>query len=500
MARLELSAPQLGEHVWHTFTADETIDGESRAHKARIEEAVARHLPGLDWRRARVLELGAYRHYSGHLLARERGCEYFATDIAAPALRDGRGAFARQGGAPAATLVVADFHDLPFASDCFDVVFVVASVHHTRRPEVVLREMLRVARPGGLVIIGNEPCARALCFHAFVANRAQDLTPFEARLNEAGLLPTLSSPFWGARPEHLFGMVENDRIPPSLYAEALEESADVVERAFAMHGLVGAVEERLLAMDAGSAGLERDVRGFLRSIVEQAAAHYGETEALLGYRLPTECEVHALAANVAPLLRARPDSDDAEWTARMFGAALSAVARKRGTCGERAASPFRREVLVEPDGLVHDRPDAGTAAAGLGAPLLPDIQGTTDARTLAPWFPPEDWQWTREDNGLVTLANLVAHARVEIAPHPAPALLVIRYFAVVTDDVPYRVRVWAGGRVLDDQLVVLQESRLLRGLVPADCAEIIVEIASDHGRVDAPWRIRVGVCQLFAVE
>ena len=112
----------------------------------------------------------------------------------------------------------------------------------------------------------------------------------------------------------------------------------------------------------------------------------------------------------------------------------------------------------------------------------------------------EFWRFARVHNGLATLANLVALARIEIAPRPVRTLLVIRYFAVVSDGLPYRVRVWASGSVLDDQLIVLQESRLVRAIVPEDCAEIVVEIATGDARVDAPWRIRVGACQLFALE
>ncbi|MCC6193784.1 MAG: class I SAM-dependent methyltransferase [Burkholderiales bacterium] len=501
MRAIDVLAPQLGEHVWHTFTADTGIATQSDAHRRRIEEAVAAHLPDLDWSRARVLEIGAYRHYTGHLLASRRQCEYVASDIAAPALRDGREQARRSGIAVPATLVVADFHDLPFATDCFDVVFVVASVHHTRRPEVVLREMLRVLRPGGLLVLGDEPCARALCFHAFVCNRAENLTPFETKLDRAGLLPTLSSPFWGARPEHLFGMVENDRIPLSLYLEAFAEAGTVVERTLAEHALVGAFENQLLSLSTHGADLARDVRARLRAAVDEAAAAYGTTERLLGYRLPTECDIHALAARVAPLLEARPAAGrDETWRAHAFGAALSAVVRKRGDA-RRSPNLFRREMAVEDDGLVRERPGESSLARALASPLLPDLQDVAEAAAIAPWFPPEDWRFVREDNGLRTLANLHAHARIEMASRDSRMLLLMRYYAVVTDARPYRVRVWGCGRLLDEQLIVLSESRLVRAIVPEACAQIVVEIATeDDPAVDPPWRLRVGVCQLFPVD
>ena len=292
---LDLNAPQLGEHVWHAFTVDPTIASESTLHRERIEAVLATYCSDLDWRHARLLEVGAYRHFTGHALAAGRGCEYIASDISAPALRDGRTQAQAQGIASSATLVVADFHDLPFSTGYFDAVFVAASVHHTRRPEVVLAEMLRVLRPGGLLIVYNEPCARALCLHAFATNRAESLTPFEARLNEAKLLPTLSSPFWGARPEHLFGMVENDRIPLSLYMDAFARAGAVVERALSPHGLVGPLETELMALTERDEALRARVRDLLRSAVACAEEAYGDTERLLEYRLPTECDVHGLA-------------------------------------------------------------------------------------------------------------------------------------------------------------------------------------------------------------
>jgi len=187
MKSLALDAPQLGEHAWHAFTDDRAIDNVSVDHRDRIEAFVRKHLPSLDWRRARLLEVAAYRHYTAHILAATHGCEAVVTDIAA-SLRDGTASAAAQGLHGKTTMVVADFHDLPFSDDYFDVVFVASSVHHTRSPEQVLRDMLRVLKPAGILIVENEPCARVCCFHAFVSNRQESFTPFEAALREAGQL------------------------------------------------------------------------------------------------------------------------------------------------------------------------------------------------------------------------------------------------------------------------------------------------------------------------
>ena len=492
---IDLDAPQFGEQAWHAFTADVGIATESHVHRDRIVTAVVDYLPELDWKRARLLEVGAYRHYSGHLIAAERGSECVMTDLSAAALRDGRRQAERDGVPARATLVSADFHDLPMSTDCFDAVFVAASVHHTRHPEIVLREMFRVLKPGGILILHNEPCARLCCFHAFASNRPESLTPFEQHLRDAGLLPTVSSPFGGARPEQLFGMVENDRIPLSLYMATFAEVGDVVERRLSMHGLVGAFENEILALCGRGGALKAMVRDRLRAAVALAREKFGDTERLLGYRLPTECEVHAMAAAVARVLEQRTAfATSDEWHAEIFGSALSAVVRKHP--GRRRDVPlFQRPVATDPDGLVRE---TSTTADPLSEPLLPDLPTCEAGDELEPWFPRGDWQWVHAADGVRTMANLAPQGRVDIPPHAERTLLLVRYYAVVTDGLPYRVRVWGAGRLLADHLIVLQESRLVRAFVPPGCAEILFEIdAGDDVDMDYPWRIRIGVFQQF---
>jgi SAM-dependent methyltransferase len=495
MSQYPIDAPQLGEHAWHAFTDDANVAAESVAHAERIEAVIRLHAPKLDWRSARILEIGAYRHYTGHLLGAARGCEFVASDLSAAALRGGRREAERNGVATPATLVAADFHDLPFSSGYFDAVFVKASVHHTRTPEIVLREMLRVLKPDGLLLLDNEPCARLCCFYAFAANREESLTPFEARLRDAGLLQTLSQPFWGSRPEQLFGMVENDRIPLSLYQELFDQEGTVLERTLSPDRLMGPFEARLLAMTSRGRALEREVRDALREAVAFAQSAYGDTERLLGHRLPTECDVHALASSVARVLERRDAYASAdEWQALLFGAALRAVVRKRSG-PQRDVALFRREMITESDGLVRE-----ARASALGAPLLPDLPTCEDGALLAPWFSPEEWRWYRADNGVRTMANLAPQCRVEIAPQTSHTILLVRYHAVVTDDRPFRVRLWAAGRVLADQFVVLQEERLIRTVLPAQCPEVLFDLAAeDDAPFEAAWHIRVGVFQQFAI-
>ncbi len=49
----------------------------------------------------------------------------------------------------------ADATKLPFGDDTFDVVLAFHSLHHIARPLVAVREMFRVCRPGGKVLISD---------------------------------------------------------------------------------------------------------------------------------------------------------------------------------------------------------------------------------------------------------------------------------------------------------------------------------------------------------
>ncbi len=53
--------------------------------------------------------------------------------------------------------IAADAEHLPFPDKTFDGVFVAASFHHLPNPARGLREMARVTKPGGLVIVAIEP-------------------------------------------------------------------------------------------------------------------------------------------------------------------------------------------------------------------------------------------------------------------------------------------------------------------------------------------------------
>ena len=85
--------------------------------------------------------------------------------------------------APAnATFLEADATDLPFADGSFDLVGTMRTLHHVRRPELVVAELARVVLPGGRALVVDQ-LAPADPLEAFAVDRferARD--PDHARL------------------------------------------------------------------------------------------------------------------------------------------------------------------------------------------------------------------------------------------------------------------------------------------------------------------------------
>jgi ubiquinone/menaquinone biosynthesis C-methylase UbiE len=53
-------------------------------------------------------------------------------------------------------VVVADGERLPFVDFAFDLAANVRTLHHTRRPEVLVAELARVTRPGGTILVADQ--------------------------------------------------------------------------------------------------------------------------------------------------------------------------------------------------------------------------------------------------------------------------------------------------------------------------------------------------------
>ncbi|WP_460783903.1 class I SAM-dependent methyltransferase [Microbacterium tumbae] len=114
------------------------------------------------WRRAatravapkageRILDLAAGTASSSASLAGS-GADVVAADFSPGMLAEGR---RRHGHLPNLSFVEADATDLPFADDEFDAVTMSYGLRNVQDPKKALRELLRVTRPGGRLLINE---------------------------------------------------------------------------------------------------------------------------------------------------------------------------------------------------------------------------------------------------------------------------------------------------------------------------------------------------------
>lgn len=497
-----LSAPQLGEFVWHQQTLDTTVDDMSQRHLATLR-VLAKEIRARGLKRPlRVLELGAYRHYSAHLLAEEMGAEAWLSDISASALEFGRDRAKQLGLTRIGQICAADFHDLPFNDAYFDIVFIASAVHHTRRTECVLREMARITRPNGLIWLENEPVGRAACLYLFNSNRPESYSRYEQALADNGLLRMLSSPFHGTRPEEMFAMVENDRIPLDLFLTEMQSAGSLDYLHLEMSTTAQALEKSLAAIcDKHPNDAAVRLLPLIAEAVGRARREDWVAEAM-GMREPTLCEMHTLAQRFADAyhgVRNAADNVSRERAqARLYGAALQAKLRRSEVGTPERDSVFRRQPKLVNDCWLDTEGPAGAAFMGMRA-QFPDVYSPASQAQVQALFAPLGWTTVKEDFGAISLTNLGGSARLP-PPDAAGAILLIRLYTVPLADAPYKISIRQGNRMVTEVLVAQAESRLLRGLVYAGDGEIYVEHYDLRGRPLAiEWNLRISVLQMLSL-
>ena len=442
--RVEDFSAQIGEIGWHAIISDPHLDEMARKHADSILKVAGRA--------PRVLEAGAYAHHSTALVVDERGGVAVSHDISPDSLAAGELRAKALGLKGERHQIAGDFHDLPFSDNYFDVVFIASAVHHTWRPWRVLAELARVCKPGGIVRLENEPVGRDFCLYSFRSQRPESYGAFERALEERGLMWTVSSPFPGSRAEELFGMVENDRIPLSVYLEALP-GAQVT-----LHPVMGDFERSLLG---------RSKEEVAAQLLERlAGCELSHADQLRGIRAPTPDEVWRMVYRCD--FGARTDRD----LARLFGAALEATWRKpRG-------------------GRVSDTLLRRSAPGGRDLVSFPDVMPEEHSAEYAACFP--GWDSIIEHDKVVMLNTAAAG---EVRP-PGKGLLLLRFYSAHLED--HILTISAGGQRLYRHPVVASESHLAR--IVTDGTPLTVTLERPDGEPYGTYGVARATAKLLQVE
>ncbi len=474
--------PQLGEILWHSVQCDNTIETASAQHAEQMLSLIKAYDLSPADRPIRILEIGAYAHFGvSTACAKLSGqADGWTHDISPTALRVGASE-ASSRNLPPSTLVAGDFHDLPFSDNFFDLVFCASCVHHTYRPERVLSELMRVARPNGVVRLHNEPVSREFCFYQFRGNRPELRTEFEKQLESLAMTWVISSPFPGSRPEALFGMIENDLIPLSLYTTALAKRGRI--DALDLIPQVSSFEKRVLALNVSDSLVERieeEISKDFKVVKETRTV----VDDLLGFDLPNADQIWRMSYRVAERLREIACLTGAERTraeAKLFGATLRATVVKSD--GHATASePMARSLAFE-DGVWIDTTKVPDIKVDLSHPMLPAIENGSKEEVEAV-YPTNDWIYFKEANGLFSLLNRNSLAHIPLSVRPSTCLMLCRFYGVQRKNgIPYAINFKDGstGELYARQVICQSESRLARFLVPMSCREIVVEFVNLDG-------------------
>lgn len=93
------------------------------------------------------------------------GLTLIGTDLFEDMVEHARQSVESAGVAARVELVCADAHDMPFADGFADIIISRSTLHHWREPALAIREMYRILKPGGVVIVMDvrrDPAVEAL--------------------------------------------------------------------------------------------------------------------------------------------------------------------------------------------------------------------------------------------------------------------------------------------------------------------------------------------------
>ena len=461
-------APVLGEFAWHSLTLDPRLTEVSAEHFQVVARVIAD--AGLQPRDARVLEVAAYAHTTGYMLNQRLGATVDLFDISPSTLRLGR-RMARARGLPVdgTTCVAGDFHDLPYADDAFDFVYICSALHHTWRWRRVLDEMLRVLAPGGVLLLENEPCRRRFCHYRFRTNRNDAYGALEEALDSQGILRTVGEPFPGTRPEKLFGMVENQTIPIEalcgMLARRCVPLSVTADCGACMAGLEREMVARRLDRETGTRWLVSE----MSRRVDAAAGAMSAEDHGMGFGLPSRAEIEALCVGAMEALAKLPsDEGSADFRiglAELFGASVRIAVRKRGARRSAASNRFLHDYPMRDDVVCAFPPQLARLLDAHGA-VLPDLQSASQ-NAIESAFPAEDWTLSTSVEGVRALLPSTTRPGFRVPVKEPGRLLVLLRCYVQVDVKPFRLMLCAGEEELAAFDAWRSDSFLLTAIV--DC-------------------------------
>jgi SAM-dependent methyltransferase len=495
-------APLLGEVAWHSLTLDPRLAEVSQEHFDVVARVIAD--AGLQPRDARILEVAAYAHTTGYMLQR-LGPIVDLFDISPSTLRLGR-RLARERGLPVdgTTCVAGDFHDLPYADEAFDFVYICSALHHTWQWQRVLDEMLRVLAPGGVLLLENEPCRRRFCHYGFRANRSDAHGALEKALDKAGILRTVAEPFPGTRPEKLFGMVENQTIPVEALCGKLAHRCVPLVVTADYCACVAELEREMVARRRDPEAGTRWLVAEMSRHIEAVAGAMSAEDRGMGFGLPSHAEIEALCEEAMEALAKLPSDEQSPdfrmGLAELFGASVRIVVRKRAA--RRSAAPGRLlRDYPEWDDVVHAFPPQLARLLDARSAMLPDLQSASKI-AIESVFPAEDWSLSTSVEGVRALLPAATRPALRVPVKEPGRLLILLRCYVQVDDKPFRFMLCAGEKELAAFDAWRSDSFLLTAIVQCpDAAPLHLSVSTRalDGANDAARVYTVSYAGAFAL-
>lgn len=206
-------------HMGYWYDEDQTL----QEAMARLNEVMAQR--GGIQADQRVLDVGSGNGAAPIYLAQECGCQVVGLNLSERENEFARQRAQEEGVDDLVDIRYGDFHELPFADGEFDVVWSQESLLHAVDKPRVLRECLRVLRPGGRLVLSDllmredVPEDERQTLYARVGTPEMwDLDGYAAALRDAGFRIERSED-WNANVAPTYGAVR----------DALQERRDELE-------------------------------------------------------------------------------------------------------------------------------------------------------------------------------------------------------------------------------------------------------------------------------